>query len=137
MKVLIDTNVILDVLANRKQFVDAAQKVFKLCEVKQVEGFISALSVPNIVYIMRKELDSKKIKSILDKLLLIFDVAELKPDDLKNAVTLDFEDYEDAIHSAQATRIKADYIITRNIKDFSGSGVPAITPADFLNLQNR
>lgn len=64
MKVMIDTNIILDVLCNRKDFVDDSLKVFKLCEVKKVSGYISALSIPNIVYIMRKELDSKMIKGL-------------------------------------------------------------------------
>ena len=60
MKLLIDTNVILDVLCNRPEFVYDASKVFKFCEVKKVDGYICALSIPNIVYIMRKELDSEK-----------------------------------------------------------------------------
>ena len=69
MKVLIDTNVILDVLCSRQAFLDASEKVFKLCEVKKLTGYISALSIPNIVYIMRKELGPGKIREILNKLL--------------------------------------------------------------------
>ena len=65
MKILIDTNVILDVLCNRKEFVDDSLKVFKYCEANQITGCISALSVPNIGYIMRKELDGEKVKEIL------------------------------------------------------------------------
>ena len=71
MKLLIDTNVILDVLCNRPDFVEDASKIFKLCEIKKVDGYISALSVPNIVYIMRKELDSAKIKEILEKIIFL------------------------------------------------------------------
>ena len=65
MKILIDTNVILDVLCNRPEFISDSLKVFKYCEANQITGFISALSIPNIVYIMRKELDNEKIKEIL------------------------------------------------------------------------
>lgn len=75
MKVLIDTNVILDVLCNRLPFVEDAQKVFRLCEVNKITGYISALSIPNIIYIMRKELDADKISDILEKLSLIFTIA--------------------------------------------------------------
>lgn len=132
MKVMIDTNIILDVLCNRKDFVDDSLKVFKLCEVKKVSGYISALSIPNIVYIMRKELDSKMIKEILEKLSLIFEIVDLKEDDLKRASTLNFKDYEDAIQSVQANRIKANYIITRNIKDYSNSKVAAIKPSELI-----
>lgn len=132
MKILIDTNVILDVLTNRKEFAEPAIKVFKLCEVKKVTGYISALSVPNIVYIMRKELKGERIKEILEKLSLLFTIADLKAEDLKKATELNFRDYEDAIQSSQALRIKAEYIVTRNLKDFVTSPVTAIEPAELL-----
>lgn len=132
MKILIDTNVILDVLCNRKEFVDDSAKVFKLCEVKKLTGYISALSIPNIVYIMRKELDEEKIREVIDKLSLVFNIVDLKGDDLKKATTLDFSDYEDAVQSQQATRIKVDYIVTRNIKDYKNSKVMAIKPAELF-----
>lgn len=132
MKVLIDTNIILDVLCNCKDFVEESSKVFKLCEVKKIMGYISALSIDNIVYIMRKELDTEKVKEILEKLSLIFEVVDLKADDLKRASSLDFKDYEDAIQSAQANRIKANYIITRNIKDYNKSKVTAIKPSELI-----
>lgn len=133
MKALIDTNVILDVLCDRAPFAEDAQTVFRMCEVKRVEGFISALSVPNIIYIMRKELDTEKISDILEKLTLIFKIADLKESDLKNAVRLGFADYEDDVQSVCAQRIGADVIVTRNIKDFSGSKVMAITPSELIS----
>ena len=132
MKVFIDTNIILDVLCNRKDFVEDSEKVFKLCEVKKITGYISALSITNIVYIMRKELDMEKIGQILERLSLIFEIVDLRADDLKRAGKLDFKDYEDAVQSAQATRIKANYIITRNIKDFALSKVTAIKPSELI-----
>lgn len=132
MKVLIDTNVILDVLCSRQEFLEASEKIFKLCEINKIYGYISALSIPNIIYIMRKELEPGKIKEILDKLMLIFNVADLKAEDLKKAVNLNFKDYEDAIQSACASRIHADYIVTRNIRDFNGSKVTAIKPSELL-----
>ena len=91
-----------------------------------------ALSIPNIVYIMRKELEPEKIREILHKLLLIFSVADLKADDLKKAADLRFADHEDAVQCACASRIRADYIVTRNIRDFAGSKVTAIKPSELL-----
>ena len=132
MKVLIDTNVILDVLCKRPDFYEDSAKVFKLCEVKRISGVISALSVPNIMYILRKELDAKKTKEILDNLSLIFSIADLKADDLKKAAAMEFKDFEDALQSACAARIKANYIITRNIRDFTMSKVAAIKPTELL-----
>lgn len=132
MKVLIDTNIILDVLCSRHDFLEDSAKVFKLCEVRKISGYVSALSIPNIIYIMRKELDGKQIKDILEKLSLIFSITDLKADDLKKAADMGFKDYEDAVQSACASRIKADYIITRNIKDFAGSKVTAIKPSELF-----
>ena len=134
MKVLIDTNVILDVLCNRKDFVDASLKVFKYCEAKRITGYISALSVPNIVYIMRKELTREKTKEILSMLTSIFTVIDLREADLLKAADSDMKDYEDAIQSACAARIKAKYIITRNIRDFAAGDIPAVKPEDFFSV---
>ena len=132
MKILIDTNIILDVLCNRKDFVDDSLKVFKYCEADQITGYISALSIPNIVYIMRKELDSDKIREILNALTSIFTVVDLRESDLIKASDLDFNDYEDALQSVCAARIKVNYIVTRNIKDFKNSPIPAVKPAELF-----
>lgn len=84
------------------------------------------------MYIMHKELETKRIKEILEQLSLIFEIVDLKADDLKRASALEFNDYEDASQSVQANRIKANYIITRNIKDYNKSKVTAIKPSEFL-----
>ena len=133
MKVLIDTNIILDVLCNRSEFVENSAKIFKLCEVKKIDGYISALSIPNIVYIMRKELDSEKIKDVLATLSLIFTIADVKADDIKKAALMNFKDYEDARQSACAARMKMNFIVTRNIKDFANSKITAITPSELID----
>ena len=133
MKVLIDTNIILDVLCSRREFLEDSVKIFKLCEIKKIDGCISALSIPNIVYIMRRELDAEKTRDILGKLSLIFTIADLRAEDLVRAAEMDFKDYEDALQSACATRIKANYIITRNIKDFANSKVAAIKPSELFD----
>lgn len=132
MKILIDTNVILDVLCNRTDFVVDSLKVFKYCESGQVTGVISALSIPNIVYIMRKELDAGKIREILTTLTSIFTVADLRESDQMKAADLDFSDYEDALQSVCASRVKANFIVTRNIKDYKNSAIPAIKPAELF-----
>ncbi|MEE5994432.1 MAG: PIN domain-containing protein [Oscillospiraceae bacterium] len=132
MKVLIDTNVILDVLCNRADFIEASSKVWKYCETGQIEGYISALSVPNIVYILRKELTPEKTQELISQIMLIFKVADLKSADLKNAAAMLTSDFEDAIQICCAGRMKADYIITRNIRHFKESKIPALKPDEFL-----
>ena len=132
MKILADTNVILDVLCNRSEFVEASSKVWKYCAVNQIEGYISALSVPNIVYIMRKELTPQKTKQLIQQITMIFKIVDLKSSDLKAAAEMFTSDYEDALQMCQANRIGADYIITRNIRDFKDSKVPALKPSELL-----
>ena len=132
MKILVDTNVILDVLCNRPEFVDASSKVWKYCEVDQIEGYISALSVPNIVYILRKELTPQKTEQLIQQITMIFKVVDLKASDLSFAAEMFTSDYEDAIQMCQAKRINADFIVTRNIRDFKNSKVPALKPSELL-----
>ena len=134
MKLLVDTNVILDVLCARKDFLESSSAIWKYCEIRKVDGYISALSVPNIVYILRKELDPEKTWQIIEQLFLIFKVSDLKATDIKKAAEMKYSDYEDALQVVCANRIKADYIVTRNVQDFSGSDIIAIKPIDLLNL---
>lgn len=134
MRLLIDLNIILDVLQNRKPFVRDSSLVWKLCETGQVDGFVPALFFPNLVYIMRRELSANDVESIIKSLALIFNVTELKQSDLLRGAELGWKDFEDAVQSAIAERIGADYIVTRNTKDFSKSQVPAISPSKFLKL---
>ena len=132
MKVLIDTNVILDVLCNRPDFIEDSSKIWKYCEIDKIDGYISALSIPNIVYILRKELTPKKTQQIIQQIMMIFNVVELKSSDLKSAAEMLADDFEDAIQMCCASRIKADYIITRNIRDFKNSKIIALKPSELL-----
>lgn len=132
MKLLIDANVILDVLQNRQAFVKDSALIWKLCETEKAEGYVSALTFANLVYIMRKELDPEKIEEVLHKLTLIFQFAELNASDITHAAQLRWDDFEDAVQSVTAERIHADYIITRNVRDFAKSKVMAFTPSELL-----
>ena len=132
MKILVDTNVILDVLCNRSEFVEASSKVWKYCEVGHIEGYISALSVLNIVYILRKELTPEKTAQLIQQITMIFKVVDLKSADLKAAADMFSSDYEEALQMCQASRINADFIVTRNIRDFKESKIPALKPSELL-----
>ena len=132
MKALIDGNILLDVLQRREPHFNASSKIWKLCETDQVEGFVSALTFADLVYVMRKELTPDSIYEVLKKLALIFHFTELNVHDMTEAAELKWNDYEDAIQSATAKRLHADCIITRNIRDYLHSTVPAFTPSEFL-----
>ncbi|CDF02856.1 putative uncharacterized protein [Ruminococcus sp. CAG:624] len=122
MKVLIDTNVILDVLCNRSEFVEGSSRVWKYCEVNQIKGYISALSVPNIVYILCKELAPQKTQQLIQQILMIFEVIDLKSSDLKNAAEMLSSDFEDTVQCAvltaskQITLLPEIFVISKKVK---------------------
>ena len=132
MVLLIDANIILDVLLNRPDFVKDSAMIWKLCETEQMKGYVSTLTFANLVYIMRKQLDPEKIEDVFHKLNLIFEYADFSVSDLTHAADLNWKDFEDAVQSVIAERIHADYIITRNVRDFSKSRVMAFTPPELL-----
>ena len=132
MKFLIDTNVVLDVLCAREGFVEAASLIWKRCELGLDEGYLSALSIPNIVYILRKELTPAKTYQVIEQLMLIFYIVDLRATDLLKAAVEQSKDYEDQLQIVAAQRIKADYIVTRNVRDFQDSPVKPILPTDFV-----
>ncbi|MCD8116527.1 MAG: PIN domain-containing protein [Oscillospiraceae bacterium] len=130
MKVLIDTDIILDVLCNRPGRREGAERLFKLCEIKKMTGVISALSISHIACLMQRELDPESIRRVLEALALIFEITELKPGDLKKAAGTDFRDFEAAIQGAVAARIGADHIVTDRPESFAGSQVAAVSPRE-------
>ena len=132
MRVFIDANILLDILQNREPFVKDSATIWKLCETEQIEGYISVLTFSNLVYIMRKELDPMQIQEVFQKLSLIFRFVELTPSDISHAAQLQWNDFEDALQSVTAERIHADFIATRNVRDFLQSKVAAFTPGELL-----
>ena len=132
MVLLIDANIVLDVLQNREGFVKESAMIWKLCETEQAKGYISTLSFANIMYILRKELTHDKIEEVYHKLCLIFEFADFSSSILAKAVEMNWKDFEDAVQSATAEQIHADYIVTRNVRDFTRSKVVAFTPTELL-----
>ncbi len=135
MRLLIDGNILLDVLQKREPHYEDSAKIWKMCETDIAEGYVSALTFANLVYVMRKELDAEKISEVNKKLSLIFSFEDLTASDINTATELQRDDFEDEIQAATAKRIHADYIITRNVKDFKKSEVIAFTPEEFLARQ--
>lgn len=133
MKVLIDTNVILDALINCTPFNSSAEKLFLLAAENKLTAMITANSITDIYYLLRKHLqNTEKAKQALFKLFSLFQVLDVTEGDCKKALNLPIVDYEDALLVTCAKRNKIDSIITRNLKDFVESPIQAITPDDFL-----
>ena len=132
MRLLIDSNILLDVLQARTEHYMPSYAVWKLCEKGLADGYISSLTFANIVYIMRKQLRYDEIGYLLQNLKNAFYFADLTLDIFDEAAKMGWRDFEDAVQSATASRINADYIITRNAKDFEGSTVKAVTPEEYF-----
>ena len=132
MKVLIDTNVILDVLEKREPHFENSASFLKLCG-PRVTGCISASQTTDIFYLLRRAgQDSAAAKSVIKKLIENMKLLDMTATDVDNALASEMPDYEDALLACQAQRQKMEYIVTRNEKDFKQSPVPAISPQAFL-----
>jgi len=133
MVILIDTDVILDYLIARQPFKDCAYEVLRLCSQQKCSGYIAAHTVTNIFYILRKRFSASERKRLLMGLCDVIDVAGIQKKQVIDALSNeDFNDLEDRLQVECARMVNADYIVTRNITDFSASPIPAILPGDLL-----
>jgi predicted nucleic acid-binding protein len=138
MTVLIDTNVILDYVLKREPFAADALSCLERLIISKEKVWLTASTITDIYYVTRRTLkDSAKAKAVIAKLLNAFQVAGVDKADCIIALGNGVSDYEDALVSVCAKKVKAEYVITRNIKDFEKSAVPAITPSDFLKLGQK
>ena len=133
LKIMIDTNIILDHLLDRVPFADYADKIIKLSEDGKITGMITASSATDIYYVLRKIIGHDRAIEALNTIFLIFDVTDVGKPDLLYAIKMRMSDYEDAVLASCAKKIKADYIITRNPKHFTLSPVQSILPEEFIN----
>ena len=132
MKVLVDTNVILDVIIKREPHFEFSAAFLKLCNVK-ITGCIIASQTTDIYYILsRSGIDKFSAVNILKKLTKNMKVLNINAADVQNALNSSIADYEDSLLACCAKRQKAEYIITRNEKDFHQSPVSAISPQSLL-----
>ncbi len=129
---LIDVNILLDVLLAREEFLKESSLIWKLCETGRAVGYISTLTIANLVDIMRKKLIPEKTQEVINLLRLLFEFADLCVADVNLASRMECIDFEDVIQSATAQRIHADFIVTRNVRDFAKSRIPAFTPSELL-----
>ncbi len=132
MRVLIDTNVLLDVLLMRQPFFDAAAKVLKLSARDNICEFVSASAVTDIYYIAFQSVrDKEQVRKLIEQLLQIVSVAAVSEKEIKNALKLPWNDFEDSVQYSVALLQNMDYVVTRNAKDYKMSDIPVCTPREF------
>jgi predicted nucleic acid-binding protein len=134
MKVLLDTNVILDLFLNRQPFVNDAAAIWEANANRQVEVFVCAVTLPTIYYISKKADDINTARANVRLLLASVGIAGVDYSVLANAESLPVTDYEDAVQIASAQSQGLDAIITRDLKDYQNSSLPVYSPSDFIAL---
>jgi predicted nucleic acid-binding protein len=133
MKVYLDTNIIIDILERRESYYVDSNALFLLAVDKKIDCIIGASSITDIFYIINsKKKDTQKSIQVIFDLLKIIQAVDTIVSDMYVAANMKFSDFEDAVVASTAVRECANYIVTRNVKDFINSPVPAISPTEFL-----
>jgi predicted nucleic acid-binding protein len=135
IKALIDTNVVLDALAAREPFRADAERIFMMAAEEKFQGFVTASSITDIYYLVRKNTSEAVAREALRNLLRVFAVVDISGKDCENALESAIDDYEDALAAVCASKIDADCIITRD-EDFlrKQPSIPVVAPAEFLKI---
>lgn len=134
MKVIIDTNIILDVLLERIPFFKPAVEIFCLVEDSKIEAFICATTVTTIDYLLTKSLPVKKARTALSHIISLFEIAPVNRPVIERALNSRVTDFEDAVLEESGKIAGADCIITRNVKDFKYASIKVFEPIEFLAL---
>ena len=132
MRVLVDTNIVLDYLLEREPYAESAKKIVVACKQKKVIGCIAGHTVSNMFFILRKTYSVEDRRTILKDICKLFDVEGI--DRLKIIQALDnsdFKDFEDCLQMQCAKSFRADYILTRNLADYRDSEIACISPEEF------
>jgi len=132
LKVLFDTNVILDALYRRPPYYQAAASLMNRVEGKQLQGFLSAHSVTTIDYLTTKAYDRETATKAVRNLLALFQIAEVNQATLSLALDLPFEDYEDTVLCQAGISAGAEVLVTRNLRDFRKASLPTYSPQELL-----
>ncbi|MEX0982214.1 MAG: PIN domain-containing protein [Bacteroidales bacterium] len=137
MRLLIDTNIILDIALKRDPFFKASADFFKSINNKTIFGFVTATTVTDIYYIAKKERGHSIAIEFIGNLIQLVDLIGIDKEIIIEALTLDLVDFEDSIQSVASSYNQIDLIITRNTKDFKASKIKAMTPVEFLSLSKK
>ena len=131
-KVMIDLNVILDVLQKRDPFYETSAALLATAETGHIQGYIAAHGVTTLFYLIQKGKSSSEARATITNLLQFLKIGPVDQTTIEQALNLDYRDFEDAVQMMSAVQCKADYLITRNIKDYQPALLTVVQPVDFL-----
>lgn len=134
----IDSDVVIDFFTDREPHANPASELFELNEQGNVKLYLSAVSINNIYYIVRRFLGNKKTLDVVEALTEMTEIIGTTKAEIIQALKNDFTDYEDSVQYSSALAIQnLDAIITRNVKDYKSSAIAVITPLNFLKMINK
>lgn len=136
MRVLVDTNVVLDLLLDRAPFSKAATRIIAQIEQSRIDASLCATTITTIEYILGQSMPSNKVRSTLYRLFEMFDIATVNRSVIHEALQSKMRDFEDAVLAYSAKLAGVDIIVTRNVKDFKHSPVKTLDPQEFLAVIN-
>ena len=131
-KLLVDTNIVIDLLSRREEFYAEAQQLFTLSDYNKVKLFVSSLTIANTHFLLSREKTGAEARKILVKFKILAKVLPLTDKILELALVSDFKDFEDAIQYHTALENDLEIIITWNKKDFKNSVLPVLTAKEYL-----
>lgn len=134
MKLFFDINVILDVLGKREPWFGDSAAILSLLETNEFDGIVAAHSVTTLFYLASKHLGQRRATARLLDLLKLVSVSPVDQDTILRGLALGWSDFEDALQMLCADTAGADYIVTRNPKDFESDSIPVVTPAQLLAI---
>jgi predicted nucleic acid-binding protein len=130
MRVLVDTNVVLDFLQDRVPFADNAVRLFERIDAGEIEGYIAATTITNIYYIVRRAAGRTVAQDAITQVLSDLNICTVDIEILKQALIFNFEDFEDAVQYACAMAYNVEAIVTRDASGFINSEIPVILPEE-------
>lgn len=137
-KLFVDSDVVIDFFTDREPHVNPSSELFELNEQGSIKLYLSAVSINNIYYIVRRFLGSPKTLEVIEALVEMTEIIGTTKKEIVAALKNDFSDYEDSIQYSSALTVKGlDAIITRNIKDYKNSAIAVMTPLNFLKMRDK
>ena len=135
IKVLIDSDIILDCALRREEGI-SAQDLISLCDNKKIIGYVTPIIISNTHYFIKKYYDDKTAREFIKNMLKIISVLPINEHTIQKALISEFSDFEDSIQNESATENGIDYIITRNIKDYQKSKLRISSAKNFIEHAN-
>jgi predicted nucleic acid-binding protein len=133
-KVLFDLNIILDVLQERKEFHDFSARLLALAEIGRIQGWLAAHSITTLFYLIAKDKTPEHARVTITSLMQFLKVAAVDQNTVEQALNLPYRDFEDAIQMIAALQVQADYLVTRNVREYQPAPLEVLQPVELLAI---